>query len=342
MAHRKVTITDVAREAGVSIATVSRVMQGRPSVSADLTRRVRAVADDLGYRPNPMARSLATGETGMVGVLVPQLANPYFHEVIKAIGAGAGQDGYRMLVLESDDRVADEPDLAATLYGHADGVILCSPRMPDQELEQLAADRPRLLCVSRIPAGTRPAAVAYDPFSPMVEICGLLGRLGHRRVVYLAGSPNSWVNGERWRAVQQSTSFGLEPFQVRAGLTIDEGYAATDAALELEPTALIAANDLCAVGALTRLRELGRRVPDDVSLTGFDDIPFSKHTAPPLTTARVPRLEMGVRVWTMMRSILAGEVVPANQLLTTTEVLVRASTGPAPGSSTEHPPGEWP
>ena len=330
MASGKITISDVAREAGVSIATVSRVIQGKPSVSPELARRVQEVAGRLGYRPSPMARGLATGATGMVGILVPQLSNPYFHEVIKAIGARAGQDGIRMLVLESDERAADEPDLAASLYAHADGVILCSPRMPDEDLAALAADRPRLLCVNRIPAGGRPPGVACDSFSPMLDLCRLLARLGHRRVVYFFGNAHSWVNAERWRAVRHAASLGLEPLRVQAGPTIDAGYAATDAALALEPTALIGANDLCAVGVLTRLRELGRRVPEDISLTGFDDIPFSRHTLPALTTARIPRAEMADEVWAMMRAVLAGET-PASRVFTTAEVLVRESTGPAPG-----------
>ena len=331
MASGKITISDVAREAGVSIATVSRVMQGRASVSPHLAERVSEAARHLGYRPSPMARGLATGATGMVGVLVPQLSNPYFHELIKAVGFGAGQDGFRMLVLESDERVVDEPDLAASLYAHVDGVILCSPRMSDDDLALLAAGRPRLLCVNRIPSGGRPSGLACDTFTPMFEICRHLAGLGHRRVAYVAGAPNSWVNEERWRAVQHAAILGLEPVLVQAGPSIDAGYAATEAALAFEPTALIAANDLCAVGVLTRLRELGRRVPQDISVTGFDDIPFSRHTAPALTTARIPRAEMGERVWAMMRSLLVDEV-PPSQILTNAEVLVRDSTGPAPGA----------
>jgi len=338
VASGKITISDVAREAGVSIATVSRVIQRKPTVSPDLARRVQEVARHLGYRPSPMARGLATGATGMVGILVPQLSNPYFYEVIKAIGAGAGQDGFRMLVLESDERVADEPDLAASLYVHADGVILCSPRMSDDDLARLAVDRPRLLCVNRIPQGGHPPGVACDTFSPMFEICRHLAGLGHRRVVYLAGAPHSWVNAERWRAVQHAATLGLEPLLVQAGPTIEAGYAATDTALVLEPTALIAANDLCAVGALTRLRELGRRVPQDVSLTGFDDIPFSRHTYPALTTARLPRAEMGEEVWAVMRSVMAGGA-PPSRILTTAEMLVRGSTGPAPGGDPLPRPG---
>lgn len=333
MAHRKVTISDVAREAGVSIATVSRVMQGKQSVSAELATRVQTVARSLGYRPSPMARGLATGETGMVGVLVPQLSNPYFHEVIKAIGAGAEQDGYRMLILESDERAADEPDLAASLYTHADGVILCSPRMSDEDLQRLATDCPRTICVNRIPVGIGFPAVAYDSYSPMLEICGLLERLGHRRVVYLAGPSDSWVNAERWRAVEHAGVFGLHPLKIQAGYTIEEGYAATDVAIESDPTAIIAANDLCAVGVLSRLRELGLRVPEDFSLTGFDDIPFSRHTIPPFTTARVPRLELGQRAWKLMRSILTGKPLPPGQSLMSAEVLVRASTGPVRSGS---------
>lgn len=328
MAGTRVTISDVAREAGVSIATVSRVMQGRVSVSAELAERVRSVAQRLGYRPNPVARGLATGETGMVGVLVPELDNPHYHEVIKAIAAGAELQGYRMLILESDGRSADEPDLAASLYDHADGVILCSPRMPDDSLRRLAADRPRLLCVNRLPTGIGIPFVAFDSYSPMLEICGLLGRLGHRRVAYLSGPMDSWANTERWRAVSQAAASGLEPAFIRAGYTIDAGYDAVDEAIRSGATALIAANDLCAIGALSRLRDRGVRVPQDVSLTGFDDIAFARRTVPPLTTARVPRHELGAQAWRLMQSVLAGEPTLLDRPLLSAEVIVRESTGP--------------
>ncbi len=328
MGSGKITISEVAREAGVSIATVSRVTQGRTTVAPDLAQRVQEVAQRLGYRPSPMARGLATGSTGMVGILVPQLANPYFHLLIKAIGLGAGQDGYRMLVLESDERVGDEPDLVASLYAHVDGVILCSARMSDEQLTALAVGRPHMLCVNRIPPAGVLSGVACNSFSPMFDMCRVLADAGHRRVVYLAGIPHSWVNAERWRAVQEAESLGLEPHRVEAGPTIEAGYAATDAALAFEPTALIACNDLCAVGVLTRLRELGRRVPEDISVAGFDDIPFSRHTQPALSTVRISRLELGNRVWTLMRAVLAGET-PASEVLATAELLVRESTGPA-------------
>ena len=336
MARGRVTITDVAREAGVSIATVSRVMGDRASVSPELTERVKAVAERLGYRPSLLARGLATGETGMVGVLVPQLRSLYFHELIKAIGVGAGQDGYRMLVLESDDRPGDEAELAASLYAHVDGVILCSPRMPEDDLQRLSAGRPRLLCVNRVPAGPFPVAIAHDIHGSMLEICRLVHRLGHQRVAFLGGAAG-WATGQRWQAVQEAAAFGLDPVLVRSGPTLEEGYAAASAALEHRPTALLATSDPTAIGALSRLQELGRRVPEDISVTGFGDILFSRYVCPPLTTVTVQRFDLGAHAWDMMRSLMAGEAVLAPAPLLAGKVVVRASTGPVAGGSNDPP-----
>ena len=331
MAHGRVTITDVAREAGVSIATVSRVIAGRGSVSPALAERVRQTAERLGYRPSPLARSLATGETGMVGVLVPQLASPYFAELVKAIGASARDDGYHMLVLECDDRPQDEAELAASLYTRVDGMILCSPRMPEGDLERLAVGRPRLLCLNRIPSGAAPLAIAHGIADSMLRMCELLRDLGHRRLAFLSGRPDSWANCERWRAIERAAALGLDPTYVPAGPGIDEGYRATDVALAAEPTALVATSDPAALGALSRLRELGRRVPEDISVTGYGDINFAHHANPPLTTVRVHRLELGAQAWSMMRSLIAGEPVADRPPVRPGEVVVRASTGPAGG-----------
>jgi LacI family repressor for deo operon, udp, cdd, tsx, nupC, and nupG len=327
VAHGRVTITDVAREAGVSIATVSRVMGDRASVSPELTERVRAVAERLDYRPNLLARGLATGDTGMVGVLVPQLRSPYFHEVIKAIGVGAGQEGYRMLVLESDDRAEAEAELAASLYAHVDGVILCSPRMREDDLQRLSAGRPRLLCVNRLPAGPSPAAIAHDIHGSMLQICRLVHDLGHRRVAFLTGDQQSWAAGQRWQAVQEAAAFGLDPVKVAAGTALRDGYAAVDASLAYKPTALLAPNDPTALGAMARLRELGLGIPEDISLTGFGDIPYARYANPPLTTVRVQRFDLGSRAWAMMRSLMLEEPVATPPLLPG-ELVLRATSGP--------------
>jgi LacI family transcriptional regulator len=329
MADRKATISDVAKAAGVSIATVSRVMRGKESVTPALADRVRAAAERLGYLPSPVARGLAMGYSRMVGVLVPQLGNPYFQGMVKAIAMGAAEDGYRMLVSETDDHPEDEFQIAQGLYSHADGVILCSPRMPDEQLRDLAADRSRLVCTNRIPSGVGIAALAFDSFSAMLEVCGLLGRLGHRRVVFLSGPGASWINAERRRALGAASEFGIEPIIEPGGYRIADGYASTDAALAHEPTAILAGNDLAAVGVLSRLRERKIRVPEDISVTGFDDIPFTQHTIPTITTVRSPRTELGVEAWNMLHRIMGGEVVAATPPMLKPELMVRDSTGPA-------------
>ncbi len=329
MSDRRATISDVAREAGVSIATVSRVMRQKASVSPELADRVREAAERLGYRPSPVARGLAMGESRTIGVFVPQLANPEFHWMIKAIGAGTGEDGYRMLVNESNDVAADEPALVDNLYRSSDGVILCSPRMTNEDLREVAADRSRLVCVGRIPVGIGITSIAADSFSAMLEMAGLLGRLNHRRVVFIAGPHESWYNIERWRAIQQAAAFGLDPIRIPGGYTIEEGYHSTDEALQYEPTAIMAANDLAALGVLRRLQELGISVPEEVSVTGFDDIPFASYVEPSLTTARNPRERLGAEAWRMLRSIINEESLPNEHPLLETEVIVRDSTGPA-------------
>jgi LacI family repressor for deo operon, udp, cdd, tsx, nupC, and nupG len=329
MIERRPTISDVAREAGVSIATVSRVMRQKESVTPALADRVREAAERLGYRPSPVARGLALGESRMVGVFVPQLSNPYFHLTLKAIGAGTTGDGYRLLVQESNDVIEDEVEVIDTLYRHADGVIVLSPRMPDERLRALAADRPRLVCVGRIPVGIGIPSIAVDSYSAMLEMAGLLARLGHRKVAFIAGPHESWYNIERWRAVQQAAAFGLESVRVPGGYTVEQGYASTDEALEHEPTAIMASNDLSAVGVLSRLRELGIAVPGEISVTGFDDIPFAGHLDPTLTTARSPQDRLGALAWDLLRSLIDGEPPALDQPLLEAEVVVRNSTGPA-------------
>jgi len=210
-------------------------------------------------------------------------------------------------------------------------MILCSPRMPESDLERLAVGRPRLLCLNRIPAAAAPLALAHGIADSMLRMCELLRDLGHRRVAFLSGRLDSWANCERWRAIERAAALGLDPTYVQAGPSIDDGYRATDTALIAEPTALVATSDPAALGALTRLRELGRRVPDDISVTGYGDIVFAHHACPPLTTIRVHRLELGAQAWSMMRSLIAGEPVADRPPVRPGEVVVRASTGPAGG-----------
>lgn len=330
---RRVTIKHVAETAGVSIATVSRVMSGTSTVNADMADRVRRVADELGYQPNRTAQGLVSGTHRSVGVVLPDLSNPYFYDIIKATNTGAARDGYRMLVTDSHEDADEELNLSLGLLSQADGLLLLSPRIETDGLREVAARGVPTVLVNRIELGVDLPMVAVDNFSAVLELCQHLASLGHRRVVYLAGSPKAWQNRERWRAVEQARILGLDPVQVSADSTIEAGYGATDEALGHEPTALIAFNDLAALGAIARLRELGLRVPEDVSVTGFDDIALAGFANPALTTVVSPKAALGEQAWLMLQTGLRGERL-AQPPLIAANVVQRESTGPAPGSRT--------
>lgn len=331
---RRVTIKHVAAAAGVSIATVSRVMSGAATVNAGMADRVRRVADDLGYRPNRTAQGLVSGIHRSVGVVLPDLSNPYFYDIIKATNASAARDGYRMLVTDSQENPDEELNLCLGLLSQADGLLLLSPRMEIDGLRELAARGVPTVLVNRVELGVDLPLVAVDNFTAVLELCQHLASLGHRRVVYLAGSPKAWQNRDRWRAVEQARILGLDPVMVQADSTIEAGYEATDEALRHEPTAVIGFNDLAALGVIARLRELGIRVPQDISVTGFDDISLARHANPALTTVVSPKAALGEKAWFMLQAGLRGERLPQPPLISA-NLVCRESTGPRRGLSSQ-------
>lgn len=323
----RVTIQQVADAARVSIATVSRVMSRTETVHPDLAERVRRVAAELGYRPNAAAQGLATGVTRMVGVIVPNLANPYFYDIIKAMNAAAVQDGYRMLIADSNEDPAEELELGRGLLRQVDALVLVSPRMSVDALREFENESLDVVLVNRVSIGVGLPTVSVDNFSAMLELAGHLATLGHTHVAYLAGPEQSWQQQERWRAISQASAFDLRSTLVPAGANIDAGYAAVDAALELNPTAIMCFNDLVAFGALSRLTELAIDVPGEMSLTGFDDIAFAKYATPPLTTAASPQKDLGVTAWSLVAQVL-GEGRPTQQPLLPAPMVIRKSTAP--------------
>ncbi|WP_032374095.1 LacI family DNA-binding transcriptional regulator [Rhodococcoides fascians] len=325
----RVTISTVAEAAGVSIATVSRVMSGNSAVTPDLAQRVNRVAQELSYRPSSAARGLAMGSMRNMGVLLPDLSNAYFFDVVKQMHDAASADGYRMLVADYSGSAADEYATALDLLGQVDGLVLLSSRIPVQDLKHLARQRTPVVLVNRVEMGVDIPMVGVDNFTPMLELCGHLAQLGHRKVVYLGGSPLAWQNRERLRAITASAAFGIEASLVESDGTIETSYDKVEEALSHDPTALICFNDLSAVGAISKLRELGLSVPKDISVTGFDDVVLAQHIEPKLTTVRSPKSIVGEQAWQMMQGLLADQPVQSPPL-SPAELIVRESTGPAP------------
>jgi LacI family transcriptional regulator len=323
-----VTITDVGAAAGVSPSTVSRVLNGTAKVDPTLADRVHEVVRELGYRPNLAAQGLARGEWGTIGVMVPDLANPYFPDVLKAVSAVARVNGRRVMVMETEEDPTVEYDLVTDLMRCCDGLLLCSPRMDRAQLVDLVERGHPMVLLNRIVPGLAAPSISVDFYGGMTLVCGHLAQLGHREVVYLSGPEASWANAERIRAFEAAKAFGMRVTVLPCGSTTGHGREAAARALETGATAIVTYNDLVASGTLARLRELGVDVPGKVSLIGFDDLSLDWFGLAMLTTVSVARDELGRRAGEMLERLMTeGHDTEPRYL--PMELLVRETSGPA-------------
>ncbi|MFT4122422.1 MAG: LacI family DNA-binding transcriptional regulator [Microbacteriaceae bacterium] len=324
------TITDVARRAEVSLATVSRVMNGNTSVDPALAERVREAAAELGYSASPLARSLVLGRTQTVAVVVPDLGNPTFQAVLRGLSRAAAADGYHVLIADSAEQVTEERVLATETRRRSDGVILCAPRMPEDALTALLPEVSPVVVINRAPRPDVPV-IAADYGTALAEIVEHLHALGHRSLVYLAGTSRSASNAARLAALTRARAAHpeLTVTEIPTGVDFDSGADAADAVIRSGATAALAFNDLVAMGLLSALADRGVRVPEDVSVTGFDDITFARFTSPPLTTATVPAAELGAEAWSAMRALLHGESTPPSRSFPAVLALRASTAAPA-------------
>lgn len=328
---RRVGIADVALKAGVSHATVSRVMNGNFTVDPAIAERVRAAAAELNYQPNPVGRSLALGKTDTIGIVVPDLANPTFQAILRGLSMAAAQDGYRVLIADSSEVSSEEAILAGEARRRCDGLVLCAPRMGDAELEELAPSLHPMVLINRSTTEIRVPSLMVDYGQGIQELAEHLVELGHSRIVFLAGPERSASNALRLQGLEKFKAGhpDVELQLIDGGSNFDTGHDAVDAVLASGGTGILAFNDLVAMGLLSGLHERGVRVPEDISVTGFDDIPFARYTTPPLTTAAVPITELGGQAWHSLRALIRNEGAPNAVNTFRPQVEVRGSTGPA-------------
>ncbi|WP_243738226.1 DUF6807 family protein [Cellulomonas shaoxiangyii] len=327
------TIAEVATAAGVSRATVSRVMNGRDTVDAELAARVKEVAARLQYRPSNVARSLSLGRTDTVAVVVPDLANPMFQQVLRGVAAAAADAGYRVLVADTAEHAGDEEKVVVDARMRCDALVLVSPRMPERALRALLPQVRPAVVVNRAPDGTTPT-LEIDYAHGIGQIVDHLLGLGHRHLLYLAGPPESASHLRRLEALRVAAAHrsGVRLSEMPAGASVEAGYAVAGDVLAARPTAVVAYNDLVAFGLLARLNELGVAVPGDLSIVGFDDIELARFATPSLTTAAVPQAELGRLAWEHLRPLLAGGEPVQDPAPIRPTLAVRASTGPVPPS----------
>ncbi|MGO1052578.1 LacI family DNA-binding transcriptional regulator [Crossiella sp. CA198] len=321
------TIRDVARQAQVSVATVSRALSSPNLVREETRERVLSAAAELGYQPNRAARGLITGRTGNLGIVVPDLDNPFFTGVLKAVQAAAVQADYSVFVADSDEDPVVEEKLVRTMAQQVDGLIVCSPGLSDAPLLEVAAKSSLVLLNRMLPEV--PAAL-MNAANGIEQLVAHLAELGHRRIAFLSGPDTSWSNTQR--------RTGLRAAAPKHGLTVTElgpyppryegGVAAAEDVLGRGYTAVIAYNDVMALGVLARLREEGVRVPEDMSLTGFDDLVFAGLCDPAMTTVAMPVREAGRLAVELLLAGPGEDGAPVRQEWLDTKLVVRATTAP--------------
>ena len=328
-------IVDVARRAGVSTASVSRVLNGNYPVSDDVRRRVLDAVRDLGYVGNAHARALLKSTSGTVGVILHDVSDPYFAEIVRGVQEVAGLEDKLVVICNSLREPGREITYIEMLRAHrVDAVIMAGGHILDEDYVmalreqalQLRAQGSRLVLCGRHPV--RADAVVPDNTLGAARIVRHLLAAGHRRIAHISGPPDLSTTRDRLEGYLGAlASYGLDPdpaLIVQGEFSREGGYGGTGCLLDsgTEFTDVFAANDLVAVGAMARLHERGLRVPEDVSVAGFDDVPVASDVTPPLTTVRVPMVEMGRQ---SMRLALRDRAAPYEVVRLETELVVRKS-----------------
>lgn len=337
------TITQVAEAAGVSRATVSRVLNGRTTVDPQIGARVREAADRLQYRPNLTARYLSTGRTMTVSLVIPDLGNPMFQSMMRSLTRAAEVDGYGVLVAEATSPER-EAGIARDARRQCDAVVLVAPRTNDLDLEALIPQISPVVVLNRRLPDPRIASVGIDYASGMSQLVEHLEALGHRDLLYVSGPPRSAAHQERLAALNtlMDASPELTLRTILGGSTMTDGHRVAEQVLDSGATAVIAFNDLVAFGLLARLNEFGVDVPGDLSVTGFDGIELSRFAVPALTTVGQEELETGALAWSLLhRQLEPGRAPePTDHAQLTPRLIVGDSTGRVPPSRIPPATGE--
>jgi LacI family transcriptional regulator len=339
-----VTIRDVARAASVSVATVSRVLNGKEPVREETRRRIRAVVDRLHYSPHAAARSLITRRTNTLGVLLPDVYGEFFSEVIRGIDSCARDLGYHLLVSGSHSERSEIEAVLRATRGRVDGWIVMSPELDSRTLERNLTDGLPAVLLNGVANGNPFDSIRVDNYGGARAMVGHLISLGHRRIAHLAGPTDNRDASERLRGYRDSMR--SLPVRLSRELEIagdfreETGFAVGRRLLawKKRPTAVFAANDAMAIGLLASVQAGGARVPQDLAVAGFDDIPIARFASPPLSTVRVPIAELGAQATRLLLRALSRPKSRArrHETLKTTLVL-RASCGSPIGTPTTRP-----
>lgn len=332
------TLRDVAEAAGVHAATASRALNPatRGLVNADTARRVIKVAESLGYRPNPIARGLKTAKSGTVGLVIPDLTNPLFPPIVRGIEDVLEPAGYSGLIVNTDnDPGRERAQIESLRSRQVEGLIVATALIEHPLLERLHREGLTMVMVNRRTEGVDAPSITPDDATGVSMAVEHLASLGHRRIAHLSGPQTTSTGVVRARAFRSAVhDLGLDD---DPGLvTTCEHWSEEDGAESLrdlldrgvEFTAVVAGNDLIALGCYDVFAERGLSCPDDVSVVGFNDMPFLDKLRPPLTSVAVPHHQVGVEAARMLLEAIAEPDRPARSVLLPLSLSVRGSTAP--------------
>ena len=327
-------IHDVAREAGVSISTVSRVIQGASNVLPETRTRIEEAIQHLNYHPNRLAQQFRTQQTKMILVIVPEIGNPFFADILTGIEDVAAKVDYNVLLVDSHGNRAVESRCYEMLSQKlVDGIITFSVGIPKEELKQLASQYPVVIGIRYFSEKTI-ANVTIDNIKATKDITSYMLNLGHKRICYLGGPEGVPIYQDRASGYMEALKERGIPVDhsliVHCTPDVQGGYDAISSLLhdaDRKFTAIVASGDIMAIGAIRALNDRGLKIPDDVAISGFDDIAFSALVTPSLTTVRQPKHQIGVRTMEKLMVLIAGKTLASNRDVLNYEIVIRESSG---------------
>ncbi len=331
-----ITIKDVARQANVSVATVSRALNGHENVADAVRTRVLAVAKELRYSPHHAARSLSSRRTNTIGVVLPDLYGEFFSELMRGVDQVARDHRQHLLVSSYHGNPQEQAEALRTMRGRVDGLLLMSPYADEASRlsENLVPTQPAVLINSRVMDSDLPA-LAIDNRRAAAEMVRHLADSGRKRIAFITGPSDNFDARDRLQGYRETLAKavpGAEPWVVEGDFSEASGHEAAQALLAgaSRPDAVFAANDMMALGCLFALQQAGVDVPGEIAIAGFDDIPLARYAHPSLTTMRVDIAAIGEQAMRMLLQQLAGgDAQPATSQSLEAILITRESTGSA-------------
>jgi LacI family transcriptional regulator len=334
-----ITLKELSRRAGVHPSTVARVLHNDPRqrVSEQVRERILRLAEELRYRPNSLARSLRTRRSAVLGALIPDIANPFFASVLRGIEDVAAERDYSVILANTDDLPAREARGLEMMRGRqVDGLLLATARRQDVAIASLLEERLPFVLVNRHTDPITPNAVVFDDYAGGCAAVEHLLALGHRRIAHISGSDEISTAHLRRQGYRDTLAWhGIEhdpALEAPGNFREAGGYEAMQRLLTVPdpPTAVFAVNDLAAAGALNALAEAGLRVPEDVSVIGFNDIFQRARLSPQLSSVQAPSRALGTQAAERLLAMIIDDVWPDTPLLLPVTLVARDTTGPAP------------